>query len=143
MEVGLGHLFHQLLLLAGGLDAWTHDGILARHSAAESAVELRTEGELAKVVRLFFVEGDALGREGLVLHAVEAGGNVANLGMGRVGGLKGWRHGGRDTVGAESDRRACLEGHFGVSRVGGHGDAGYERKDEARQAKAKRTKTGR
>ena len=56
----LCHLFDELLLLASGLDARSHDGVLAGHAATESAVELGTEGQLVEIVRLFFAQGDAL-----------------------------------------------------------------------------------
>jgi hypothetical protein len=76
-------------LLVEALAARSHDSVLATHSPVESTLKLCAEGELAHGVCLLVCEDDALGRKGLVLHAVETGSDVANLGVGRVGGSDG------------------------------------------------------
>lgn len=115
-------LFAELLVEA--LATRSHDSVLAAHSSVESALELSTEGELAHGVRLLVGEGDALGGESLVLHAVEAGSDVADLGVSRVGCADGGRQRRSHAVGAEADRVAVRRGHDGPGRVQGsrHGD---------------------
>lgn len=78
-------------LLVEALAARSHDSVLATHSPVESTLKLCAEGELAHGVCLLVGEDDALGREGLILHAVEAGSDIADLGVGRVGGSDGGR----------------------------------------------------
>ncbi len=79
----LSDLFSELLLFRddGLLGTRAHDGILGAHAAVKGTLEFGAKGELAHIVRLFLVEGDTLGGEGLVLHAVEAESNVAELGL--------------------------------------------------------------
>ena len=84
--------------------ALPHDGVLARHPPVEGALELGAQGELAEVGRLLLVQDDALLAQGLVLHAVEALLDVADLGRGAVGRADGGRH----AVGAVADRGASL-----------------------------------
>lgn len=115
-------LFAELLVEA--LATRSHDSVLAAHSSVESALELSTEGELAHGVCLLVGEGDALGGESLVLHAVEAGSDVADLGVSRVGCSDGGRQRRSHAVGAEADGVAVRRGHDGPGRVQGsrHGD---------------------
>src|SRR5690348_9738703 len=96
-------------LLAEDLCSWPHLGILATHSSLQGALELGAEGQLAHGVGLFLAEKNALGGEGLVLHSLEAGGDVADLGVGGVRGLDGRSKGGRHAVGTEADRGSGLE----------------------------------
>lgn len=79
----LGDLFNKLLLFGddGLFGPGPHDGILRAHSAVERALEFGTKCELAKVIRLFLVEDDALHSQGLILHAIESGGDVAEFGL--------------------------------------------------------------
>jgi hypothetical protein len=82
----LGVLLLLAELLVEALATRSHDSILAAHSPVESTLKLCAKGKLAHGVCLLVGEDDALGREGLVLHAVEAGSDVADLGVSRVGG---------------------------------------------------------
>lgn len=112
-------------LLVEALTARSHDSVLTDHPSVESALELGAQGELAHGVGLFIGEDDALRGEGLVLHAIEASGDVANLGVGRIGRLDGGSERGSHAVGAEANRVAVRRGHDGPGRVqGGRHDGG-------------------
>lgn len=104
------HLLLFAELLVEALATRSHDSILAAHSPVESALKLSTEGELAHGVCLLIGEDDALRRKSLVLHTIEAGSDVADLGVGRVGGSDGGSQRGSHAVGAEADRVAVLGG---------------------------------
>lgn len=95
-------------LLVEALTARSHDSVLTDHPSVESALELGAQGELAHGVGLFIGEDDALRGEGLVLHAIEASGDVADLGVGRIGRLDGGSERGSHAVGAEANRVAVL-----------------------------------
>lgn len=95
-----------LLLVDGALAARPHYGVLGGHTAFEGALDLGAEGELAHVLGLLLGEGDALGGESLVLHTLEALGDVADLVLGGVGGTDG----GGNAVGAVAHRSARLRG---------------------------------
>ena len=75
------------------------DGVLTAHPPVQRPLELGSQRELAEVGRLLLVEYDALFVEGLVLHAVEALLDVADLGRGAVCGVDRGRH----AVGAVTD----------------------------------------
>lgn len=96
-------------LVDTALASWAHNGILAAHSAVESAVQLGTEGELLHRIRLLLAQNDALGGESLVLHAIKAGRNIADfVGSGVVGFDGGGQGRGSGTVCAEPQRGTGL-----------------------------------
>jgi hypothetical protein len=104
------HLLLFAELFVEALATRSHNSVLAAHSPVESALKLGTEGELAHGVCLLVGKDDALGRKSLVLHAIEAGSDVADLGVGRVGGSDGGSQRGSHAVGTEADRVAVLGG---------------------------------
>lgn len=108
LSLGLD-LAGRLLVHDGGLGGTTgpHDGVLAGHATVEGALELGSEGQLGHIGRLLLRELDALLREGLVLHAVEAGPDLLDLGLGAVRRPhRRGNRGGLHAVLAEADRGA-------------------------------------
>jgi hypothetical protein len=122
------HLLLFAELLVEALATRSHDSILAAHSPVESALKLSTEGELAHGVCLLIGEDDALRRKSLVLHTIEAGSDIADLGVGRVGGSDGGSQWRSHAVSAEANRVAVRRGHDGPGRVqrSRHGDNAME-----------------
>jgi hypothetical protein len=106
----------RLLNLLAELLLGAEDGVLGGHAAVEGALQLGTEGQLAHVVGLFLAEHDTLRSQGLVLHALEARSNLANLCRGGVRRLDSRCERGRNAVGAVADRSAVLSG----GSVSGH-----------------------
>lgn len=108
----LGLLVDGLFHRRSRLPPRSHNSILAAHATVESALQLCAEGELAHALVLLLGQGDALRREGLVLHAIKAGGDLADFGVLRVVGLH--RHGhrwGGHAVGAVAEGSAVLQMH--------------------------------
>lgn len=108
----LGLLADGLLDRRSRLPPRSHDGVLAAHATVEGALQLCAEGELAHALVLFLGQDDALRGEGLVLHAIKAGGDFADFGVLGVVGLD--RHGygrGSHAVGAVAEGSAVLQTH--------------------------------
>lgn len=102
----LFRLFAHFLIHA--LPTGSHNSILTRHPSVQSTFKLGAESELAHGVGLFVTEKNTLRGEGLVLHTIEASSDVANLGMGRVGGLDSRSERRSHAVGAETNRVSVL-----------------------------------
>lgn len=108
----LGLLADSLLDRRSRLPPGAHDGVLAAHATVEGALQLCAEGELAHALVLFLGQDDALGGEGLVLHAIKAGGDFADFGVLGVVGLDRHGHGrGSHAVGAVAEGSAVLQTH--------------------------------
>lgn len=66
------------------LAPWPHDRVLATQATVERSLKLCAQSQLSQAVGLLLGEHNALGRQGFVFHAVEAGCNFMDLGLDRV-----------------------------------------------------------
>lgn len=120
-------------LLAQDRLGLAHDGILARHPPPERALDLGSQGQFVQVVRLLICGHKALHRQGLVLQAIQAIREGANIGQsGVAAGQAGVGTFGGSERGATADGGKAL-GVAVLGEANGVSDSWIEKGDRVTQ----------